>query len=78
MSAGDFLSELIIKVVGVIFCVMFIANFGIAKGEVISENKNEVDFVLENGEVYAIYGTGYEVGTEHTLLFWGEKVFYTI
>lgn len=78
MSAGDFLSELIIKVVGVIFCVMFIANFGIAKGEVISEIKNEVNFVLDNGEVYAIYGSDYEIGTEHTLLFWGEKIIYTI
>lgn len=77
-TASEFLSELIIKITSVIFCALFIANFGIARGEIVSESKNEVDFVLENGEVYAIYGTDYEVGTEHILLFWGEKIIYTI
>lgn len=77
-TASDFLSDLIIKIAMILACVLFIVNFGVVKGEVISENKNEVAFALDNGEVYAIYGTDYEIGSEHTLLFWGDKILYTI
>ena len=65
----------ILTIVG---CATFVAKFGITTGEVIAETKNAVDFVLDDGEVYGIYGTDYEIGAEHTLLFWGEEIIYTI
>lgn len=74
----DFLSDIIIKISSILACVFLIVNLGVKKGEVISENKNVVDFIIPDGEVYSIYGTDYEIGSEYILLFWGEKIIYTI
>lgn len=64
--------------IAILLSFFSVVGFEARKGVCIYESEDIVEFEMPDGNVFAIYGSNYEIGDEYLLVFSDEEVIETI